>query len=862
MTNYIVSSGQTSSGILVNNGDLLTVLGGGTVTLATVNAGGIVSVTANGSLSNLAISGGTLILSGTGIGGSNNGFAAGTTGGTVVLGSGLGSQNAGTGYLLLNGVTSGNTVSVLAGGGLSPETVSGGGVVVVAAGGFVNGTTIASGGIERVAGGGLVEGATTLSSGGVLSGGTIVSGTVTVATGGTLSGTLNVSATGVLSNGTIGNAVTLNVLSGGVTADTTVSSGSTDNVSAGGVASGTLVVGGRLIASNGGLVAGTSGYSAIFAQFTGGGVITVGNEMLDFGSATPVYNNNTLNLVSGGSVASGAFISGTLNVSAGGLASGLSLFAGGTVNVSSGGVVNSSTTSGGANFNVLNGGATTGISLLSRGAETVASGGIANATTIVSGEVRVAAGGVANGTNVGSGTDINVAAGGLLSGVTTVTNGTAILNGTAGAGTISLVGSGARVTLSGTTLATNSIGGFVTGDQIDLANFASGTFTVTSTTDTLTISSGGVAQTLNILGVGNFGHTLTADGGGGTIYAACFAEGTHIATPDGDVAVEQLAPGRLVTTIDGPAAIRWIGRRAVDFTRAGPDVAALLPIRISRGAMADNVPHRDLLVSPEHAIYLQGVMVPARHLVNGTTVATLVSVTRIRYFHIELESHGVLYSEGLATESWLDTGNRGMFENAAEAVVQHPAYAAQTAQTAWESFAYAPLVTSGDILAGIRNALIEPAILIGAMTREPHVTLAVDGEELMPATMTDRRYSFTVPRGVREVAIVSRSVRGANALGDPGEQRRLGVALSGIAISAPVGKRRVGLSDPALRDGFGVAEGPDAAPFRWTDGFAVIPAFLLDGFEGGFELTLDIAGTVAYPVEASTMQEERLTQVG
>lgn len=317
-----------------------------------------------------------------------------------------------------------------------------------------------------------------------------------------------------------------------------------------------------------------------------------------------------------------------------------------------------------------------------------------------------------------------------------------------------------------------------------------------------------------------------------------------------------------MTTIDGPAAIRWIGRRAVDFTCAGPDVAALLPIRISRGAMADNVPHRDLLVSPEHAIYLPGVMVPARHLVNGTTVATLVSVTRIRYFHIELESHGVLYSEGLATESWLDTGNRGMFENAAEAVVQHPAYAAQTAQTAWESFAYAPLVTSGDILAGIRNALIERAILIGAMTREPHVTLAVDGEELMPATMTDRRYSFTVPRGVREVAIVSRSVRGANALGDPGEQRRLGVALSGIAISAPVGKRRVGLSDPALRDGFGVAEGPDAAPFRWTDGFAVIPAFLLDGFEGGFELTLDIAGTVAYPVEASTMQEERLTQVG
>ncbi|HEY8289464.1 MAG TPA: Hint domain-containing protein, partial [Acetobacteraceae bacterium] len=163
----------------------------------------------------------------------------------------------------------------------------------------------------------------------------------------------------------------------------------------------------------------------------------------------------------------------------------------------------------------------------------------------------------------------------------------------------------------------------------------------------------------------------------------CYARGTHIATPHGDVAVEDLKIGQTVLTADGTAMpIVWIGRRQVDCRRhANPLVAE--PIRIARGAFADGLPRRDLLVSPQHGLLVDGVLVPARLLVNGGSIRRERGAGRVAYYHVELARHAILLAEGLPAESYLDTGNRMLFDNGGQVLALHPDFAAITPERAW-----------------------------------------------------------------------------------------------------------------------------------------------------------------------------------
>ncbi|WP_244424702.1 Hint domain-containing protein [Methylobacterium nodulans] len=169
------------------------------------------------------------------------------------------------------------------------------------------------------------------------------------------------------------------------------------------------------------------------------------------------------------------------------------------------------------------------------------------------------------------------------------------------------------------------------------------------------------------------------------------------------MSVEDLAIGDVVVTVSGEhRPIRWIGHRAYTgrFANANPDV---LPICFKAGSLADGTPARDLWVSPKHAMFLDGCLIPAVHLVNGVTITTAERVDSVEYWHVELDRHDVLLAEGAPSESFVDDHSRGMFHNAHTFAQLYPDTPPQ------EAIYCAPRVESGYVLEAARRRLAERA---------------------------------------------------------------------------------------------------------------------------------------------------------
>jgi hypothetical protein len=203
------------------------------------------------------------------------------------------------------------------------------------------------------------------------------------------------------------------------------------------------------------------------------------------------------------------------------------------------------------------------------------------------------------------------------------------------------------------------------------------------------------------------GSTITFDNATDTVVFACFLRGTRIATPYGEVAVEDLRPGDKVLTLNrGATPIRWIGRRVLDpLMIARPRDA--WPILIRQGAVSDNVPHRDLFVSPDHCLFFHDALIPAKLLVNGTTIVQEEYEEPFEYFHIELEHHDVLVAEGMLAETYLDLGNRHMFLGPGVAQVLSVKPASLTGQHCY------PPHYNGPVYEGIYRKIQERAVLLG-----------------------------------------------------------------------------------------------------------------------------------------------------
>lgn len=143
----------------------------------------------------------------------------------------------------------------------------------------------------------------------------------------------------------------------------------------------------------------------------------------------------------------------------------------------------------------------------------------------------------------------------------------------------------------------------------------------------------------------------------------CFLAGTLIATPNGERPVEELRPGDLVLTADGRAVpVRFIGRQTVD-SRFAEELRGT-PVRIRAGALDEGVPRRDLCLSPNHAVAVDGILAFASALRTGTSIADAPPpAPRFTWFSVETERHELILAEGCPVETFLDVVPRRLWDN-------------------------------------------------------------------------------------------------------------------------------------------------------------------------------------------------------
>jgi hypothetical protein len=325
---------------------------------------------------------------------------------------------------------------------------------------------------------------------------------------------------------------------------------------------------------------------------------------------------------------------------------------------------------------------------------------------------------------------------------------------------------------------------------------------------------------------------------------ACFATGTRILTTRGEVPVEALAVGDLAATLSGRfAPIGWIGVRRTSCARH-PLPWRVMPVRVRAGAFAETCPRRDLLLSPDHAIYIDNVLVRVRHLLNDMTIRQELADEQT-YWHIELDRHDVVVAEGLLVESFRDAGLRGMFDNGGDGEIAplHPDFDADP-DLAGHAPPHnapplcAPVVSDGHVLAAIRHHLTTRAVELGH--RPP---LALEVPVRAAGTL-----AVAVPGVFESVVLVTASRQRGR------DTRHLGALVTGVSIEG----QAIRLRDARLAAGFHDIEFHDGTPVRWTDGRARL---LLGPATADRLVTLQIA-RVMQPGKASGAAASRPARAG
>lgn len=150
----------------------------------------------------------------------------------------------------------------------------------------------------------------------------------------------------------------------------------------------------------------------------------------------------------------------------------------------------------------------------------------------------------------------------------------------------------------------------------------------------------------------------------------CYAKGTLILTKHGFTPIENIKAGDKIVTkgkikknMNGPRnfkiePVMWISKFKVINLNSSSR-----PICIKKDTLGENYPFKDLYVSPEHSLFLNGKMVLAKNIVNEETIYQDKECKNVEYYHLECEEHSLIIANGILAESYFDSNNRDVFEN-------------------------------------------------------------------------------------------------------------------------------------------------------------------------------------------------------
>jgi len=240
-------------------------------------------------------------------------------------------------------------------------------------------------------------------------------------------------------------------------------------------------------------------------------------------------------------------------------------------------------------------------------------------------------------------------------------------------------------------------------------------------------------------------------------------------------------------------------------------------------------------------------------LLNDTTIRreTVLSVT---YYYIELDAHDVLLAEGLPAESYLDTGNRGIFENAAKPLLLHPDFTTANDQARRLAEACAPFIDAAAQMAPIWRRVAQRGIDLGyslpdalPTTTDPSLSVVINGCHITPIKVIGARHIFVLPTTSRELRIVSRHTSPSDVRPWIEDRRRLGVMIRVIRPRRDGEEMGIPIDRPMLGAGWWDAEQDARSLWRWTNGDAHLSLP-----EGGLAvLEIELAGTLDDPASTA-----------
>ena len=310
----------------------------------------------------------------------------------------------------------------------------------------------------------------------------------------------------------------------------------------------------------------------------------------------------------------------------------------------------------------------------------------------------------------------------------------------------------------------------------------------------------------------------------------CLCAGTRVMTLRGEVPVETIAVGDRVLTLSGTDSplkpVTWVGQVTVDLDRH-PDPLRAAPVRLRAGAVEPGMPIRDLLLSPDHAVYLadgegRRVLVPALHLVNGATIVREPPAGRVTYVHVAVATHDILMADGMAVESAPPDADRSAFAPPVLAfaprgqprtplpVPTPPDFSphGRTGETC------APYLWGTDAIA-LHTRLLERAETLGySRTEDPGLIVEIDGVPLAPLSDADGEYVYLLPPDTAAIRLASRTWVPYEENPAGGDTRLLGVALVRVIHDGT----ELHLGSPAFGHGFLPLEGEGADWWRWSTG--------------------------------------------